>query len=108
MYNPININISLQTRTKFKKTFKGILNCCQPQIDLKSQKKLANFFDSKIAYLSTYCVEWYINITLEYAIRPITVTLIDTDTYRHLKAKPAEHTGILLSTLEKLNHGKRV
>ena len=37
-----------------------------------------------------------------------TLTLIDTDTYRHLKAKPGEHTGILLLTLEKLNHGKRV
>ena len=37
-------DISLQTRTKLRKSFKGILNCCKLQIVFKSQRKLANVF----------------------------------------------------------------
>ena len=37
-------DISLQTRTKLRKSFKGILNCCKLQIVFKSEKKLANVF----------------------------------------------------------------
>ena len=37
-------DISLQTRTKLRKSFKGILNCCKLQIAFKSQRKLANVF----------------------------------------------------------------
>ena len=36
-------DISLQTKTKLRKSFKGILNCCKPQIVFKSQKKLTVF-----------------------------------------------------------------
>ena len=35
-------NISLQTRSKSKKSFKGVLNCCNFQIVFKSQRKLAS------------------------------------------------------------------
>ena len=35
-------NISLQTTTKLKKSFKGVLNCRKLQIFFKSQRKLAN------------------------------------------------------------------
>ena len=38
-------DVSLQTRTKLRKSFKGILNCCKPQILFNS--------DLKIAYLLT-------------------------------------------------------
>ena len=34
-------DVSLQTRTKSRKSFKGILNCCKLQIVFKSQRKLA-------------------------------------------------------------------
>ena len=36
--------LSLQTRTKFRKSLKGIPNCCKLQIAFKSQNKLANAF----------------------------------------------------------------
>ena len=37
-------DISLQTRTKLKKSFRRTLNFCNLQIVFKSQKKLANVF----------------------------------------------------------------
>ena len=40
-------DVSLQTRTKLRKSFKGILNCCKLQIVFKSQMKLANVFRFK-------------------------------------------------------------
>ena len=40
-------DISLQTRTKLRKSFKGVLNCCKLQIVFKSQKKLVNVFRFK-------------------------------------------------------------
>ena len=39
--------LSLQTRTKLKKSLKGILNCCKLQIVFKSQNKLAKAFHFK-------------------------------------------------------------
>ena len=36
------------------------------------------FSNSKIAYLSTLCLEWYINMRAEDAIFPIMVRQIDT------------------------------
>ena len=37
-------DVSLQTTTKLRKSFKGILNCCKLQIVFKSQRKFFNFF----------------------------------------------------------------
>ena len=39
--------LSLQTRTKLRKSLKGILNCCKLQIVFKSQNKLTNTFRFK-------------------------------------------------------------
>ena len=39
--------LSLQTRTKLKKSLKGILNCCKLHIAFKSQNKLARAFRFK-------------------------------------------------------------
>ena len=39
--------LSLQTRTKLRKSLKGILNCCKLQIAFKSQNKLAKAFHFK-------------------------------------------------------------
>ena len=39
--------LSLQTRTKLRKSLKGILNCCKLQIVFKSQNKLAKAFHFK-------------------------------------------------------------
>ena len=40
-------DISLQTRTKLKKSFKDTLNCCKLHIVFRSQRKLANVFQFK-------------------------------------------------------------
>ena len=40
-------DVSLQTRTKLRKSFKSILSCSKLQIVFKSQMKLANFFRFK-------------------------------------------------------------
>ena len=39
--------VSLQTRTKLRKSFKGLLNSCKLQIVFKSQRKLSNVFRFK-------------------------------------------------------------
>ena len=39
--------LSLQTRTKLRKSLKGILSCCKLQIVFKSQNKLAKAFRFK-------------------------------------------------------------
>ena len=39
--------LSLQTRTKLRKSLKGVLNCCKLQIVFKSQNKLAKAFRFK-------------------------------------------------------------
>ena len=39
--------LSLQTRTKLRKSLKGILDCCKLQIAFKCQNKLANTFRFK-------------------------------------------------------------
>ena len=71
-------DISLQTRTKLRKSFKSILNCCKFQIVFKSQRKLANVFQFKDRLLFDLVLEWFINICVEGAILPITVRWIDT------------------------------
>ena len=53
LYLPYLWDVSLQTRTKLKKSFQGILNSCKLQIIFKSQRKLANVSGSKKAYLAT-------------------------------------------------------
>ena len=44
---PYLVPLSLQTRTKLRKSLKGILNCCKLQIVFKSQNKLAKVFRFK-------------------------------------------------------------
>ena len=58
VYIPYLGPLSLQTRTKLKKSLKGILNCCKLQIAFKSQNKLAKDFRFKdrISKELTSCV----------------------------------------------------
>ena len=37
-------DVSIETRTKLRKSFKGILNCCKLQIVFKIHRKLSNVF----------------------------------------------------------------
>ena len=96
-------DLSLQTRTKLRKSFKGILNCCKFQIVFKSYRKLANVFGFKdrlpfnlvsgVIYKYTYgrCISSYYG-----------------ETDRHLKVRSAEHTGIPPLTVRKVKPSKRL
>ena len=90
-------DISLQTRTKLRKSFKGILNCCKLQIVFKSQRKLANVFRFKdclpfdlvsgviYKYTCGRCNSFYYG-----------------ETDRHLKIISGEHVGISPLTFRKV------
>ena len=72
-----HLDVFLQTRTKLKKSLKGILNCCTLQIVFKSQRKLTNVFLSKDrASFDLVSVVVYIHVEGE--ILRITVRQIDT------------------------------
>ena len=47
LFLPYLGSISLQTRTKLKKSLKNILNCCKLQIVLKNKTRLDNNFHFK-------------------------------------------------------------
>ena len=95
-------DISLQTRTKLRKSFKSIWNCFKFQIVFKSQRKLANVsrfkdrlpFDlgSGVVYNSTCgrCNSFYYG---------------KTDS--HLKYRSREHTGISSLTFRKIKPSKK-
>ena len=57
-------DISLQTRIKLRKSFKGILNCCKLQIVFKSQRKLTKVFRFKdrlpFDLVSKYKVQFFL------------------------------------------------
>ena len=57
-------DVSLQTRTKLRKSFKGILNCCKLQIVFKSQRKLTKVFRFKdrlpFDLVSKYKVQFFL------------------------------------------------
>ena len=86
--------LSLQTRTKLRKSLKGILNCCKLQIVFKSQNKLAKAFRFKdripkeltsgvvYKFQCGFCNESYY-----------------VECVRHLKVRIGEHIGI--STLRR-------
>ena len=94
-------DISLQTRTKLRKSFKSILNCCKLQIVFKSQRKFANVFRFKhhlpfdlvsgVVYKYTYgrCNSSYYG-----------------ETDRHLKVRSGEHIGISHLTFRKVKPSK--
>ena len=94
-------DISLKTRTKLRKYFKGIFNCCELQIVLKRQRKLANFFRFKdrlpfdlvsgvvYKYMCGRCYSSYYG-----------------ETDRHWKFRTGEDIGISLLTFAKVKPSK--
>ena len=95
-------NISLQKRTKLKKSFRGKLNCCKLQIVFKSQRKPASVFRfkdhlpydlvSEVVYKYTYgsCKSSYYG-----------------EMDRHVKVRCGEHIGISLLTSKKIKPSKQ-
>ena len=88
-------DVSLQTTTKLRKSFKSILNCCKLQTVFKSQRKLFNIFDSKITYLSTVS-----RVVYKYTCGRCTSSCYG-ETDRHLKVRSGEHIGISTLTFRK-------
>ena len=89
--------LSLQTRTKLRKSIKGILNCCKLQIVFKSQNKLAKAFHFKdripkeltsvvvYKFQCGFCNESYYG-----------------ECVRHLNVRIREHIGVSLLTKKKV------
>ena len=94
-------DISLQTRTKLRKSFKNILNCCKLQIVFKSQRKLANVFRFKD------CLPFDL---LSGVVYKYTCVRCNSSYYgetgRHLKVRCAENTGISLLTFRNVKPSK--
>ena len=89
--------LSLQTRTKLRKSLKGILNCCKLQIVFKSQNKLAKAFHFKD------CIPKELISGVIYKFQ---CGLCNESYYgeciRHLNVRIEEHIGISLLTKKKV------
>ena len=90
-------NISLQTRTKLKKSFKGILNCCKLQIVFKSQRKLASVFRFK----DRLPYDLVSGVVYKYTCGSCKSSYYG-ETDRHLKVRCGEHIGISPLTSKKI------
>ena len=88
--------ISLQTRTKLKKSLRNILNCCKKQIVFNNKTRLGNnfHFKDRIPKHLTSCViykfQWGLCNVPYYGIR-------------HLLGRIGEHIGISQLTKEQVN-----
>ena len=65
--------LSLQTRTKLRKSLRGILNCCKLQIVFKIENKLANAFHFK-----DRIPEEFINFNVNSAMNPMMINVLNT------------------------------
>ena len=94
-------NISLQTRTKLKESFKGILNCCKLQIVFKSQRKLASGFRFK----DRLPYDLMSGVVYEYMCESCKSSHYG-ETDRQLKVRCGEHIGISPLSSNKIKPSK--
>ena len=94
--------ISLQTRTKLTKSFKGLLNSCKLQIVFKSQRKLSNVFRFK----DRLPFDLVSGVVYKYTCGRCNSTYYG-ETDRHLKVRSGEHIGISPLTFKKTRKEKR-
>ena len=94
-------DLSLQTRTKLRKSFKGILNCCKLQIVFKSYRKLANVFPFKDRLL----FDLVSGVVYKYTCGRWNSSYYG-ETDRHLKVRSAEHIVISPLTFRKVKPSK--
>ena len=95
------LDVSLQTRTKLRKSFKGILNCCKFQILFKSQSKLANVFRFK----DRSPFDLVSGVVYKYTWGRCNYSYLGK-TDRHLKVRSGEHIGISPLTFRKVKPSK--
>ena len=67
--------ISLQTRTKLKKSLKNILNYCKLQIVFKNKTRLATNFISRIGFPKILLLVSFINFSIDFAVSLIMVNV---------------------------------
>ena len=81
--------ITLQVRTKLRKSFKVILNCCKLQIVFNSQRKLANIFQFRV------CLTFDLvsGVVYKYTCGRCNLSHYG-ETDRHLKVRSGEYIGI--------------
>ena len=89
--------IYLQTRTKLRKSFKSILNCCKLQIVFKSQRKLANVFRFK----DRLPFDLVSGVVYKYTCGRCNSSYYG-ETDIHLKVRSGEHIGISPLTFRKV------
>ena len=65
--------LSLQTRTKLRKSLKDILNCCKLKIQLKVKTNQQRFFVLKIVFPRNLHLVSSINFSVDSAMNPIMV-----------------------------------
>ena len=93
--------ISLQTRTKLRKSLKGLLNYCKLQIVFKTQRKPSNVFRFKDRLPS----DLVSGVVYKYTCGRCSSTYYG-ETDRHLKVRSAEHIGISSLTFKKTKPSK--
>ena len=93
--------ISLQNRTKLRKSLKGLLNSCKLQIVFKSQRKLSNVFRFKDRLPS----DLVSGVVYKYTCGRCNSTYYG-ETDRHLKVRLGEHIGISPLTFKKTKSSK--
>ena len=93
--------ISLQTRTKLRKSLKGLLSSCKLQIVFKSQRKLSSVFHFK-DHLPFDLVS---GVAYKYTCGRCNSTYYG-ETDRHLKVRSGEHIRISLLAFKKTKPSK--
>ena len=93
--------ISLQTRTKWRKSLKSLLNSCKFQINFKSQRKLSNLLRFKDRLPSGLVS----GVVCKYTCGRCSSTYYG-ETDRHLKVRSREHIGISPLTFKKTKPSK--
>ena len=96
-------SISLQTRTKLRKSFKGILNCCKLQIVFKSQRKLTYVFQLK----NCLPFDLMYQVVHKYTCGRCNSSYYG-ETNRHLKVRSGEYIGISSSIFGKVKLLKEI
>ena len=98
---PFPGEISLQTRTKLRKSLKGLLNSCKLQIAFKSQRKFSNVLCFKDRLPS----DLVSGVVCTYTCGRCNSTYYG-ETERHLKVRSGEYIGISPWTFKKTKPSK--
>ena len=93
--------ISLQLRTKLRKSFNNIFNCCKVQIVFKSQRRLSSQFRFK----EPLPCDLISKVLYKYMCRRCNSSYYD-ETDRHLRVRAGEHIGLSPLTFKKYKPSK--